>query len=619
MRSSMKRLMLFIFLGFLALLLVSCNHSDTKKIQKALEDRLTDSLAFDNATAVEGDPPPANSDGSVAPQVTAMDAPETLAMGQSFSLWITTDFADYASIAGAVVHVQNADHYLKITQSMNEPTRMELTGKLLVDEELGGHEFTIRIAFRKQDGTVGNYWSWKLNVPVLHDDTCISGNKRCNGNLVEICEEGAWTTYQKCQSGYTCISNECQPGGGDNDGEGDSPTDGDAETVVANLAQAAEPQDQTTKTIVAATPPAASEKSDQTPTATDFSIFPVGIAKKDRSDDLPLGQSFYVYVDYQLAQGSVTHVFIHETGALEYAEYTSLQFENQAVRLTLNISTNYSNTIGDHGIEIALGQRTEGSMPTLYVSNYLTAVLHIVQGAATACNPNPCAEPHKTVCATSADPGGYTCSCDAGYELGTDSQACVESAADACNPNPCTEAHKTVCTVSASPTGYVCYCDSGYQLDTGSQTCEPISAKSLLEYLQGSFGTSILLMNGEAPASGSGSDNLPTVDLIQTSPKNDIYLDGNMNVTLSYHFSTSAQPIAYVIIAMEGVSKYIFLSGFTASAGQLSFLLRISAEAVDCLGSQTLKFAVVPSGGPDGYDVSKVSNYYDVTLNLVSQ
>ena len=79
------------------------------------------------------------------------------------------------------------------------------------------------------------------------------------------------------------------------------------------------------------------------------------------------------------------------------------------------------------------------------------------------CDPNPCTEPHRTVCSDLNGEAG--CACDEGYTF--NGTACVVEA-DPCDPNPCEEENRNVCIPSGE--GYACACNSGYR-DDGQGNC----------------------------------------------------------------------------------------------------------------------------------------------------
>jgi hypothetical protein len=76
------------------------------------------------------------------------------------------------------------------------------------------------------------------------------------------------------------------------------------------------------------------------------------------------------------------------------------------------------------------------------------------------CSPNPCTEPHRTVCAAAGD--GYRCDCDSGYHL--EGTTCV--ADPVCQATSCPEPHRTVCEPAGA--AFVCRCDPGYHDEGGA-------------------------------------------------------------------------------------------------------------------------------------------------------
>jgi glycosidase len=78
------------------------------------------------------------------------------------------------------------------------------------------------------------------------------------------------------------------------------------------------------------------------------------------------------------------------------------------------------------------------------------------------CVPNPCEAEHRHVCVSDGS-GSHRCDCDAGYhdEHGT----CV--ADTVCSPNPCMTVHETVCVPDGAG-GHRCDCDPGYHDEHGT-------------------------------------------------------------------------------------------------------------------------------------------------------
>ena len=81
------------------------------------------------------------------------------------------------------------------------------------------------------------------------------------------------------------------------------------------------------------------------------------------------------------------------------------------------------------------------------------------------CNPNPCTEDNKSVCAD--EEGLAVCSCDDGF-MDYGNGACLP--VDPCDPNPCEDDNKTVCSNDQGTA--VCACDDGFT-DYGDGTCLP--------------------------------------------------------------------------------------------------------------------------------------------------
>lgn len=86
----------------------------------------------------------------------------------------------------------------------------------------------------------------------------------------------------------------------------------------------------------------------------------------------------------------------------------------------------------------------------------------VVPGEVDLCDPNPCIEPHKTICSSSNN--SALCSCESGYELSNGN--CIEIIVDPCTPNPCNQSHQSIC--SSSNGIATCLCESGYELSNGN-------------------------------------------------------------------------------------------------------------------------------------------------------
>lgn len=81
------------------------------------------------------------------------------------------------------------------------------------------------------------------------------------------------------------------------------------------------------------------------------------------------------------------------------------------------------------------------------------------------CQPNPCAEEHRTACAVQS--GAVVCGCDEGYHLA--GSRCVMTTP--CQPNTCANSNQTTCVVHDGQR--LCVCDPGHVPADGGCTPEP--------------------------------------------------------------------------------------------------------------------------------------------------
>ncbi len=144
---------------------LSCGEEDDlDKISEEMSNRLTDALMFDDRTIKEGRAP-AVSDSPGAPEADSVTAPGQLALGQDFSIVFFSDSVEADDIAGAVVWVDGASKYLEVSGEFNsESASMTLSGYLEEDDELAGEKFSVLVALINNDGEVGNYFEWELEI-----------------------------------------------------------------------------------------------------------------------------------------------------------------------------------------------------------------------------------------------------------------------------------------------------------------------------------------------------------------------------------------------------------------------------------------------------------------------
>ena len=163
----MKRialLSLLLLLGF-AIFLQCAPEQDAGDIARALADRLTDALDFENGHPEDGPPPEDHAGDPAYPQIISMDAPSALGLGELFTIRLTTDFADTARIAGALVHVDLAAGHIVVDAPYDEALGfVQIQGRLREDPRIQGRPFLVFVGLRDIDGAVGNYVEWRLNV-----------------------------------------------------------------------------------------------------------------------------------------------------------------------------------------------------------------------------------------------------------------------------------------------------------------------------------------------------------------------------------------------------------------------------------------------------------------------
>ena len=202
----------------LSLFWYACSSGDdAADLAEDLANRLTDALDFDGGEVQEGERPPANEDAE-HPQITGLSATsdtDGLTYGESFTLTLTTDFVNESTIIGAVAWVENSSEYLKIIPTSIPVTdgEMMLTGTLNRNWKLGDRDFVIKMAMMLENGEVGNYQAWGLNVrkPAGEAGGCVG---QCEGEY--FCVSSKAICY--CMDGQlteNSCAQECQEYGGD--------------------------------------------------------------------------------------------------------------------------------------------------------------------------------------------------------------------------------------------------------------------------------------------------------------------------------------------------------------------------------------------------------------------
>jgi hypothetical protein len=115
---------------------------------------------------------------------------------------VPKDFAQHAdnltvTASGATVEVVDSDPELLFIYPEMDP----------------GHEVIITYSVYQSvsediiDSFAGEVYAQELEEPAA-PTACTDGQRRCSGNVVEVCLGTAWTTLETCESG--CISGQCQ-------------------------------------------------------------------------------------------------------------------------------------------------------------------------------------------------------------------------------------------------------------------------------------------------------------------------------------------------------------------------------------------------------------------------
>ena len=248
--SAVKRVVLPVLLpALLAFTCLMCGEDDLGKITQDMRDRLGDALGFDDGEYFEGPPPAEHAGDAAYPQITDSSFPESLEQGESFEITLVTDFTDIASVKGAVVYVEDAENHIRIQKELvagvdyklmatgNLPGgdagggHMILTGTVTDEmDDLWGHEYRLIIAMLNTDDEVGNYVTWKLELPRLEkeasegegegeSDGDASGYYAllCNSDEFD-CSESDSQEVWACQNNTTICNNACPSGYQDEEG-----------------------------------------------------------------------------------------------------------------------------------------------------------------------------------------------------------------------------------------------------------------------------------------------------------------------------------------------------------------------------------------------------------------
>jgi hypothetical protein len=184
-----------------------------EQVAVELADKLTDSMEFKDAQTKTGTPPAENKGSSQHPQIQSMDGTRSMAAGQTLQFNLYTDYPLPAEVKGALVQVLRAvkgeekivtaTKYLEVPGVVTGATeggkggRMPMTGTFNPSDGLSDSgAFTLRFAMFKQNGEIGNYYEWAVNVGGGGGD---GGSAADSGTPVKRC-----TSPADCTSGQTC-------------------------------------------------------------------------------------------------------------------------------------------------------------------------------------------------------------------------------------------------------------------------------------------------------------------------------------------------------------------------------------------------------------------------------
>lgn len=189
----------------------ACSHGKARDIAGALADRLTDALNVDGAQKKDGTAPPTDSSVPDRPAIAEVQLPEVLHADAPFTILLSSTATDTAGVAGVVLLVPKASHYLSVPATLSlegERGVIRLTGRLS-DTELKG-DFSLMFALIGTDGKAGAYVTKPIRLSreakVCSDEAC------CNGGAWqaqdEFCRKGDDypCTIDRCQADHSCLS-----------------------------------------------------------------------------------------------------------------------------------------------------------------------------------------------------------------------------------------------------------------------------------------------------------------------------------------------------------------------------------------------------------------------------
>ncbi len=167
-----KTILSILILALLAAFACSSG-SDSEKVTQALANRLTSAIQFTGGELKTGEPPAENADDTAYPQIKELETEPTLNVGSYFTVTISGEADAPESIVGAIVTVDLADSYIQVSQQYDsENNEMVLSGTLSFDDEIPGKTYSLSFALLNEDGDVGNYKTWDVEVPDVNDKIC---------------------------------------------------------------------------------------------------------------------------------------------------------------------------------------------------------------------------------------------------------------------------------------------------------------------------------------------------------------------------------------------------------------------------------------------------------------
>ena len=163
----------FMLTGLMAL---SCASSgDAGDLAADLAERLTDKLEVDGGAVVDAPAPDTGSGGEI-PTITALNAPATIAMEQTFQVELTTDYSNPAGINRVVVFIEGSIRHIHAAGIRFTGNTALLSMVVHEDAMLTGHDFVLHLALQSDDAIVGGYASWTMSIAKAGADAAEATN-----------------------------------------------------------------------------------------------------------------------------------------------------------------------------------------------------------------------------------------------------------------------------------------------------------------------------------------------------------------------------------------------------------------------------------------------------------